>query len=182
MAVRITFNGDEVAQAFTDKVERIPGRIQTAMAETAQEVSHQIKGRGDSDISGAGRFGGRWTDSFHADVEGGGTSVAVSVFSTIPYFGVFEYGATIKGQPLLWIPLPFANVPEGTRARDYGPLFRVDRKSGGAPLLFSYSDRQPKYFGKESVTIPQKFHIRDISRSVGETVPTIFGERFRATQ
>jgi hypothetical protein len=68
---------------------------------------------------------------------------------------VFQEGRVIHGKPLLWIPLSFSDAV-GIRARDYGPLFRVDR-SGKSPLLLSPKDGEPKYSGHEQITIPKKF-------------------------
>jgi hypothetical protein len=101
----------------------------------------------------------------------------------------------------LWIPLSFAGVPEGMWARDYpGKLFRVERSArlpplpaktakaigpvralsaqfstaDKAPLLFSATDRKPKYFGKPYVNIPQKFHLRSIAKEEVKRLPLLF--------
>ena len=64
--------------------------------------------------------------------------------------------------------------PDGVRARDYGDqLFSVTPKTG-RPLLFSLSDKLPKYFGIESVTIPKLFHLREIQQSVMANFREIF--------
>jgi hypothetical protein len=181
MTIRLKWNGDDIGRKFIYGVKRWPERAEKAAAATVRDVADNIKEAGDQDIQSAGRFGSRWTDSFHADVAGSSSKMTVNVFSTISYFSVFEYGATIKGQPLLWIPLSFSNAV-GIRARDYGPLFRVDRKSGGAPLLLSYDDRQPKYSGHESVNIPQKFHIRQICRSEAGQIPSIYRTYFERSK
>lgn len=83
----------------------------------------------------------------------------------------------ISGKPLLWIPLDFASDAKGVRARDYpGRLFRVDR-AGKAPLLLS--DDGPKYFGKEQVRIPKKWHLRQIAAQVSRKMNSYFKRAMR---
>jgi len=185
MSIRINFNADQVGKTFLYGIRRLPAIVKQAADETAAEAAEAIKEKGDADISGAGRFGSRWTDSFKAEVSTDRERVLISVYSTIPYFSIFEFGGTIKGNPLLWIPLSpeYGGDAMGINARDYGALFKVPNKrtpnarAGKAPLLLSYSDRQPKYFGKEQVTIPRKFSIREICREEANKVPGIFREK-----
>jgi hypothetical protein len=118
-----------------------------------------------SKLRAGGNFGSqRWQQGFRALVSYvSRIEIVVRVTHAVKYWKVFEFGAVIKGRPLLWIPLSFAKDAIGKRARDYpGPLFRVDRK-GKAPLLLT-TGGVPKYFGKESVKIPKKFHLRSIVR------------------
>jgi hypothetical protein len=100
------------------------------------------------------------------------------------------------------------NPAAGIRARDYGSLlFRVDRKSDGLPLLLeplnpSAGTRRRRagsggggsattaraggetavvrYFGKESVTIPKKFHIHEIVREAAGRMGGLVKEFFRS--
>jgi hypothetical protein len=90
---------------------------------------------------------------------------------------VFELGAKIFGRPLLWIPLSFARDAQGLRARDFPePLFRVNRL-GKAPLLMSKTG--PKYFGKESVTIPRKWQLRAVIRGVSRRMNRYYKEAMK---
>ena len=59
-------------------------------------------------------------------------------------------------------------------ARLPGRLFRVNRKSGGVPLLLSVADKQVKYTGHESVRIPKKFHLVEIIRAESKTIGALF--------
>src|SRR5690606_16192623 len=117
-----------------------------------------------------------------ATVRAFGMRIHVMVRHAVPYWRVFEFGATIHGKPLLWIPLSFATDAQGKNARDYpGRLFRVDR-AGKAPLLMTRrrgQEAEAKYFGKESVTIPRKFRLREIIRGVAKMTPTIYRRAFR---
>lgn len=174
MKVRTYVDEARVGALFKRSSDRLEKAGRDAIRAAAKTVADEIFTAGANDIKSAGKFGYRWIEGLHVDVSEGGGSVRIAVTHTVPYWRVFEYGAVIHGKPLLWIPLSFADVPKGVWARDYGPLFRVDRKSGAAPLLFSVNDRQPKYFGKESVTIPQKFHLRDIARNAANQLPLLW--------
>lgn len=176
--VTITFEKKIVGR----KLEKgyLSGNLRKAIGQTASELGQRVEKRGRSDIKAAGKFGPRWTDGFHARAWARGMEQEIRIFSDVPYFRIFEFGGVIQGKPLLWIPLSFASDAQGVSARDYpGGLFRVDRKNGGAPLLLSSKDGQPKYFGKESVTIPQKFHIRDIAREVMQSAQAVFKKYFK---
>jgi hypothetical protein len=143
-------------------------------------MAAEIKTRGDADIKQAGNFGSRWTDGFHVNVTEGGGHIRIAATEDVPYWRVFQYGAVIHGKPLLWIPLSFAADAQGIRASEYpGRLFRVDR-AGKAPLLLAPGKpAQPKYFGKESVTIPKKFHLIEIGRDVSRRVKDFYTNRFK---
>ncbi|ODR98061.1 hypothetical protein AUC68_11215 [Methyloceanibacter methanicus] len=164
-----------------DAMASIKDRITRAVRGTTTEAARVVVKEGRRDITSApGNWGTRWPASLRADTEVNQSRGVVTVYSTIPYFKIFEYGGKIKGKPLLWIPLGFASDARNVMARDYpGGLFRVDR-TGKAPLLLSRSTGEPKYFGKESVDIPQKFHIRETCRSVGRRVKDIYYRVYRS--
>jgi len=141
----------------------------------------EIKKQGVEDIKAAGKFGSRWTDGLKVDVTEGGGNIRVAVREEAEHWQVFQFGAIIHGKPLLWIPLSFATDAQGIRARDYpGQLFRVNRKNGKAPLLLTPGKpAQPKYFGKESVTIPKKFHLIEITRATAKRLKEFYSSRFK---
>lgn len=143
-------------------------RIRSAAKEAIVDAANEFVDKAAQDVAGAGNFGRRWTTGFEIDQEDQGDAFFVTIMHRVPYFKVFTKQTVIKGNPLLWIPLSFAKDAQGVRARDFpGPLFRVNRKSGKAPLLMAPGKpAQAKYFGKESVTIPQKFHTFEIARDV----------------
>lgn len=181
--VRMYFKGERVGAKFDRATQRFGMRVRNGVRLAGRTASREILLRSALDIRSAGNFGSRWTDSLHADVTEGGGSIRIAVWSEIPYFSIHETGGIIHGRPLLWIPLSFAGVPKGLWARDYpGGLFRVDRISGGAPLLLSITDKQPKYFGKESVTLPKRFHIREIIRQVAGEMKDYYHDAIDATR
>ena len=179
-AIRFYFKGERAGALFQRSVYRQADAVRASVRGAAIDAASEIEARGSADIAAGGNFGVRWTTGLHADVSEGGGHIRIGVRHDVPYFPVFEYGAIIHGKPLLWIPLSFATDAQGKRARDYpGALFRVDRAAGKAPLLLSADDKQPKYFGKESVNIPSKFHIREIVRSVAGELRAMYNARIR---
>lgn len=177
--LKVRLRDRQMGKQFRVKNQETYLKVQRAMAQTAKTAAAEIKQRGDADITGAGRFGSRWTRGFHSVVSVVGSNFSVRTYHDIFYFSVFEFGKTIRGKPLLWIPLSFATDAQGVMARDFrGGLFRVDRKRG-APLLLSRRTGEPKYFGREQVRIPRKFHIRDICKDVASRLKTIYQRSFR---
>jgi hypothetical protein len=179
-AVRFYFDGDRVGPLFQRAMTRQADRVRKSARQAAQDAADDIEDQGRSDIEDAGNFGSRWTDGFRATVTEGGGNLRVAVTEDVPYWRVFQNGAVIHGKPLLWIPLSFASDAQGLRASEYGGrLFRVDRKSDGLPLLLAPGKpAQPKYFGKESVTIPKKFHLLEITQRVAKKFRDYYRERF----
>lgn len=172
--VRVVMGGDQLGPKLMQNLGRQADLVRRAMRLTAQEVANEIMQDGREDIASSGNFGQRWTDGFKARVSEGGGRILITTSMAVPYWRVFQHGATIQGNPLLWIPLSWTDAV-GKSARDYGqPLFRVDRKSGGAPLLLSF-DGQPKYSGHVSVEIPKKFHLLEICAQVART----FKQKYR---
>jgi len=184
VAVRIFLEDDRVGQQLQRGALRMRDSVLKAARSAAQNVADQILQEGREDIQASGNFGTRWTQGLHADVSEEGDNIVIGITHDVPYFMVFEQGAIIHGKPLLWIPLSFAGDAQGVRARDYpGVLFRVDRKSGAAPLLLATGKpAQPKYFGKESVTIPKKFRIREIARIAAGRLGSLFSARMNDEQ
>lgn len=184
--LRLYFQGERVGPLLRRATERTGDKVRSAMRATAAEAAAEIVTRGVEDIQSApGNWGTRWTEGLQAQVTEGGGNIRIAVTHNIPYFNVFERGAIIRGKPLLWIPLPGSAAEsavwsegEGTgiRARDFpGRLFRVDRKRDGLPLLLTWTKPAvPMYFGKESVTIPKKFHIIEIARDVANRMRETF--------
>lgn len=149
--------------------EKIRQRIATATANAAQKLADNILTKGRADISGAGKFGTRWTQGLTAEVSGeGDNSRTITIRQAVPYWGVFQFGAVIHGKPLLWIPF------DDNKGPFPGRLFFVQPKSGGAPLMISADDKQPKLHGHEQVTIPKKFHLIEIAQAEAKTLGALF--------
>lgn len=158
------------------QAEAIKQRIAKATAAATQKLADNILQKGRADMAGAGKFGSaRWQQGLTAEVSGEDNLRTITISHNISYFWVHQEGAIIHGKPLLWIPLSFADIPPGTSARDFpGRLFRVDRKAGGAPLLLSVDDKQPKYHGQTSVRLPKRFHVVEIAQAEAKTLGALF--------
>lgn len=180
MVVRIVFqDGDQLGRKFKNKTTRFGERQIIAAQTAARRAGDEIVSQGRDDMRRAGNFKSeRWQKGLQAKVSYQSRSdITLRITHAIFYWVVFQFGATIKGRPLLWIPLSFASDAQGVSAKDYpGQLFRVNR-AGKAPLLMA--DDGPKYFGKESVTIPKKFHLREIAAQVSRKLPQYFKEAMK---
>lgn len=162
---------DPIAPQLSAAAQKYKQRIEKALDAATDKLSQNILQEGRQDISSAGKFGARWTQGFTSDIDGSGLTRTITFRQAVPYWRVFQYGAVIQGKPLLWIPLR----EKGPRARDFpGRLFRVNRKSGGAPLLMSAATKQVEYTGHESVRIPKKFHLVEIIRAESKTLGALF--------
>lgn len=179
MTLRLIIDAKTAGRQLVHGMVIAQNRIMNSVAKTANEAAALFLRLGRTDIRGAGRFGRRWTEGLTADVNITPPASTITIFHKVPYWRVFEYGAVIRGKPMLWIPLSFANIPKGKRARDYsGQLFRVDR-IGKAPLLLSRRDKKPKFFGKQQVRIPKKFHLRELAAAVGNRMREIYSKHFK---
>lgn len=184
--VRVFFTGERVGPQLTRSAQKNYAKMLAAERGAAKDVIADVVPKARADISKAGRFGSAWTNGFNGKVTEGGGFIRVSFTMTgnppVKYWRVFQYGAIIRGKPMLWIPLSFAKDAQGIRARDYpGKLFRVDRKGGKAPLLMTPSSggAQAKYFGKESVKIPKKFHLVEIIKQGAQKMKNFYNQRMK---
>jgi hypothetical protein len=154
-------------------------RFEKAFTAAANMVASMIKEQGQTDIEQAGNFGSL-ARALQVTADGTVGRMRITMSLDDPRASLFEKGGTIKGNPLLWIPLSGTDAVGKTASEYPGGLFSVNRKSGGRPLLFSIADKSPKYFGIESVTVPKKFHLGEIQKSVMANFRSIFDDAFRA--
>jgi hypothetical protein len=90
-------------------------KIARASTGAVRDAADLAKASGRRAIAAAG-FSSRWQNALHSKVyPQSGTSLHPSaiVYHKIPYASVFETGATISGQPLLWLPLDSAPLGRG---------------------------------------------------------------------
>jgi hypothetical protein len=124
-------------------------QIKRSMLSAAGTAADHILERGRADISGAGRFGPRWTSGLTAPVTEEKDGIVITVQQSAPFWQVFEYGAVIKGKPLLY--------------------FAPDR-----PILYKGKTTTPALISKYSVTIPKKFHIVEIIQDVAKLLGVLY--------
>lgn len=178
-------NGDQLGRKWQERVKNYNERRIRAIQGAAYLAAAEIEDEGRADMRAGGDFGSaRWQEGLHAKVSfGSRTDLNIRVTHDVKFWVVFEEGRTIHGKPLLWIPLSFATDAKGIMARDYSaPLFRVDR-AGKASLLMTGGGKghkaEAKYFGKEQVIIPKKFHLREICRQVSRNMSKFYREAFQ---
>lgn len=86
---------------------------------------------------------GGWKNALRADVhppKGNSLHPSVFVYDKISYAIAFEEGQTISGSPLLWIPLPSANIPRGPHGKQSTP---ADLANSGAELILLKGTSKP---------------------------------------
>lgn len=184
MKVRVNLAGESIGPQFNRSSAKLKKKVNDAVRGASRDLVDYVVPKARADIAGAGNFGANWTNAFDGKVTEGGGNVRVTFTMTgkepVTHWRVFQNGMTIRGKPLLWIPLSFASDAHGVNARDYpGKLFRVDRKKGGAPLLLGGSPATPKYFGKASVRIPKKFHLNEIIREGTKKLKEFYSARMK---
>jgi hypothetical protein len=179
MGIKFVFeNGDKLGRQLKTNTKLFSERQVKAVQATANRAKDEIEFAGRANIREGGKFGSRrWQEGLQAKLSfQSRNDIRIRLTHAVSYWKVFEFGATIRGKPMLWIPLSFGNA-FGVRARDYpGKLFRVNRP-GKAPLLMD--ENGPQYFGKQSVTIPQKWHLRDVVKQVSRRMSSFYKEAMR---
>lgn len=135
-------------RVITGDYEKYVAQLEQPVTDAAtaamDAVAQMVKENSRADIARAG-FGRRWQNALRVNryPKGRGSmSPAVYLHHKIQYAGVFEEGATIKGNPLLWVPL--SSTPPRLRrnmmtARRLHPLlpdgFVSFKSRTGTPLL-----------------------------------------------
>lgn len=179
--LRIVLGKDQVGPKLKANFKRHADNMRKALRQTAQETADFIMQEGRADIRQAGNFGARWTDGWQAIVTEGGGFIKIRVTMQVTYWTVFQDGKVIHGRPMLWIPLPWATDAKGVSARNYpGQLFRVNRRAGSPLLMAAGKPAQAKYSGHESVTLPKKFHLREMILLASRAMPALFRRNFKA--
>ena len=167
-------------QAIREKNKPVAEAAVAALRETAANAVQE----GRKNIAGAGAFGPKWQSGLQyltkGAQEGGLPSLQAKaiVFHKIGYAGVFEYGATIQGKPLLWIPTVRGAPP----ARRSGKRL-TSATVRGQPMLFDANDRdrqrKPLYIGVPQVRIPKKFRITEIVKQHVARIAQLFVKHFK---
>jgi hypothetical protein len=196
----LRFAISDAAKSFVDAVvKEVQRPIAKAATAAVREAGEIAKRDGRTSIAAAG-FSRKWQNALRVNIyppRGDSMRPAAFIFHKIRYAGVFEEGAVISGQPLLWLPLP--NVPlrrgrpmtPSQYARSIGPLVSIQRP-GGPPLLFpkyrpgrrrrraaTGIDRKPLYVGLSSVAIAKRFDIKGAAQNAATQLPSLFAKHLR---
>ena len=100
------------AEAFRKSAEGIKLAMAIAATGAVRDAGAEVKTGARANIAAAG-FGVRWQNTLRVNLypsSGVSMGPAAYMYHKIPYAGVFEQGASIAGDPLLWLPLP--GVPQ----------------------------------------------------------------------
>ena len=197
----LRFAVSDVARGFVDTiVKEIQRPIAKAATATIREVGEIAKRNGRVSIAASG-FSRKWQNALRVNIyppQGDSMRSAAFIYHKIRYAGVFEDGAVIGGQPLLWLPLPGVPIRRGRPmtaaqyARSVGPLVSVQRP-GKPPLLFASpragrrsrrasagAERKPLYVGLTSVAIAKRFDIKGAAQKAAAQLPQLYAKNLRA--
>jgi hypothetical protein len=199
--MNLRFAISDVAKGFVDTiVKEIQRPIAKAATAAVREAGEVAKRNGRASIAAAG-FSRKWQNALRVNIyppQGDSLRPAAFVFHKIRYAGVFEDGAVIGGQPLLWLPLAGVPLRRGRPmtpaqyARSVGPLVSVERP-GKPPLLFAKprvtrrgrrgdasGERKPLYVGLPSVAIAKRFDIKGAAQKAAAQLPTLYAKNLKA--
>lgn len=159
MELRLKLDGEETGRKLKQNMDKAGQMARNAMRGAADDAADEILFRGAEDIESAGNFGERWQEALNVDITESQRTIRLDVKMTggppVSYWRVFEYGATI-----------FAHNNKGLLTWPNTSAFSID---GKVPLFIS----------KESVTIPQKFHLREIIAQVSKELRSYYAEHMK---
>jgi hypothetical protein len=157
------------------------------------QVANDAVAEGRKQIAASGRFAAprrtiriqdTWLTGLKARMrdakEGGQPSLQAKalVFHSIGLAGIFEFGATILGKKLLWIPINPRAPPAGRSGKSF-----VSATIRGTPVLFDASDprrdRKPLYIGVPTIRIPKKWRILEIVQRHFQQLGVQFAKRLK---
>lgn len=170
LSLRVTY--DSKSASFRENFGAAGSAFARATTAASRTAADQIEQQGKLAIA-AGGLGNVFQQSFHASLttSGGAISNAViQVSSDIPFFGIFDRGGTIKGKPLLWVPLSFGSKQRLSQYR--GHLALVNRV-GGKPLLIDVQTHIPQFVGLDAVQIRKRFDIASVIQNVMKEFPAM---------
>jgi hypothetical protein len=178
MSLRIRLKSKSIKPELNETIEHLRKRVQAASTSSSEQLAEVIISEGRADIARAGRFGSAWTSGFTYEITGeSGKTRSIVFHHSNPLWRVFQSGAKVQGEPLLWIPVD----PGMPRARDFpGRLFQVKRRGKrDTPLLMSADDKQVKYIGVKKFIIRRKFHLLKIIRDETKKLKDFFRDEMK---
>ena len=175
MSLRFKF--EPSTPGFLEEVRRLNRPVAEAATKAMREAGEIAKKEGRATIAAAG-FSKRWQNTLRVDVFPSGKKISVNpaanVYHKIPYAGVFEEGAEIRGKPKLWLPLPSLAVKRVDRKKVTPKLIQTllpsaeklqTIKRGGKPPLLAVKVRLSKAKADAS---QQSITAADIRRGAGK--------------
>lgn len=142
MAARVRFKQPKLG--WLEAFDRMSLPMAKASTAAVREATEFVKVGGRQNIAAAG-FSKRWQNTLRSQnfpKRGISLRPAGYIFHRIPYAGVFEDGAIIRGKPLLWVPLKNTPKKLGRRrmtpsnlTQETGQRLHTIVSPGGKPLL-----------------------------------------------
>jgi hypothetical protein len=158
--------------------------VATAAVAALRETAAESVQEGRENIAGTGSFGAKWVSGLRYRTENatdnGEPSLQAKaiIFHSFGIAGVFEYGATIEGKPLLWLPTTRGAPPPKSSGKKL-----ISATVRGQPMLFDAADhdrhRKPLYVGVPSVRIPKKWRITEIVKEHADKIGAAFIRNFK---
>lgn len=168
------------AGAFGKAAKAAEQSVKTAASATIHEVATDMLSDGKANIAGAG-FPSDWSEGLRLKffpARSGELADVALIYHRYAFASVFEFGASIRGSPLLWAPLRSTpRLFSGSAGRairatprawvqQKGPLFRINR-AGGKPLLMGYPSGRgqkgeravPLFVGLTGIQISKRFNL-----------------------
>lgn len=142
------------ASVFASNIGKVSSAYALAITKAKQRLADEITSAGQVQIASAG-LGNKFSQSFFASVDGN----TITVGSSIPFFGVFDKNSTIKGKPILWIPLSFGSKQ---RVSQYKGHLALVNRIGAKPLLIDTATHKPQFVGVDSVEIKKRLDIASV--------------------
>jgi hypothetical protein len=194
------FSLTNVAKGFVDVIAReLQKPIAKAATAAMRDAAEVAKRAGRSSIASAG-FSRKWQNALRVNIypaQGNSMRPAAFIFHKIRYAGVFEEGAVIRGQPLLWLPLGNVPVRRGhpmtpsQYVRSVGPLVSIQRPDSPPVLFAKYRPkrgrrrtadslrRKPLYVGIPTATIAKRFDIKGATQQAAAQLPALYAKHLR---
>jgi len=177
--MKLVFSADEAA--LEKLLEEVQSQIDAAKTGAVHDAADLAIRQGRANVAAAG-FSKRWQQavSYSFYPNKGGDPAAV-IFDRIPFAGVFEFGMTIRGRPLLWLPIE-QNLPPGIRSpKQYGkPLVSVNI-AGKPPLMFDKFNRLagPLFVGIRSADIRKRWDLMRIFAAAAARLGEFYQKRIK---
>lgn len=170
--------GSAFAQAFDEMARKIRDAKEGAVQDAAKLAVQE----GQANVAAAGfslrKQKGKVKFLFYPNV---GADPAAVVYFPMPFAYVFEKGVTIKGRPLLWLPIE-QNLPAGIKSpSQYGKKLVSVNVAGKPPLLFDANNRLlgPLFFGTRSVTIEKRLNLKAIFAKAAQQMDQFYEQRMK---
>lgn len=183
-SIRVQSNASEFVKALRELQRPVAEAATAALREAATNAVNE----GRRNIAGAGRFGPRWQSGLQFTITPKGEpslQAKATIFHTMGIAAVFEFGATIHGKPLLWLPTR-PGLPRPGRFG--GKLVSARNRGGKTPLLFEADPsvgrrpgdkRQPLYVGVPQVTLRKRFRVLQIVQEQAARLGELFVKNWK---